>query len=87
MVHALCHPPSHVPRRPQVMCKLCVQAVCKLCVLGRAAALKVEVDGAVESLTALFCGTPDAPLLVKYDVERPENGHLQFYLAPKIDEE
>merc|ERR1711963_258251 len=29
---------------------------------------------------------PDAPLLVKYDVERPENGHLQFYLAPKIDE-
>merc|ERR1712066_456766 len=29
---------------------------------------------------------PDAPLLVKYDVEKPENGHLQFYLAPKIDE-
>merc|ERR1712190_392354 len=28
----------------------------------------------------------DAPLLVKYDVEKPENGHMQFYLAPKIDE-
>merc|ERR1711933_534452 len=28
----------------------------------------------------------DAPLLVKYDIEKPENGHLQFYLAPKIDE-
>ena len=29
---------------------------------------------------------PDAPLLVKYDLERSENGILQFYLAPKIDE-
>jgi proliferating cell nuclear antigen len=29
---------------------------------------------------------PDAPLLVKYDLERAENGHMQFYLAPKIDE-
>jgi len=29
---------------------------------------------------------PDAPLLVKYDLERSENGHMQFYLAPKIDE-
>merc|ERR1712099_65818 len=29
---------------------------------------------------------PDAPLLVKYDLERSENGFLQFYLAPKIDE-
>mmetsp|Transcript_127873 Transcript_127873/g.272694 ORF Transcript_127873/g.272694 Transcript_127873/m.272694 type:complete len:260 (-) Transcript_127873:161-940(-) len=28
----------------------------------------------------------DAPLLVKYDVEAAENGHMQFYLAPKIDE-
>merc|ERR1719468_1420854 len=28
---------------------------------------------------------PDAPLLVKYDLERSENGFLQFYLAPKID--
>merc|ERR1711988_869127 len=27
---------------------------------------------------------PDAPLSVKYDVEG--NGHVQFYLAPKIDE-
>jgi proliferating cell nuclear antigen len=29
---------------------------------------------------------PDAPLLVKYDLEKSENGHMQFYLAPKIDE-
>jgi len=29
---------------------------------------------------------PDAPLLVKYDVEAADNGHMQFYLAPKIDE-
>merc|ERR1712025_1207225 len=29
---------------------------------------------------------PDAPLLVKYDLERSENGYMQFYLAPKIDE-
>merc|ERR1712203_1016610 len=41
---------------------------------------------------APLCGTvelglgPDAPLLVKYDLENSENGHMQFYLAPKIDE-
>merc|ERR1739844_167154 len=41
---------------------------------------------------APLCGTvelglgPDAPLLVKYDLERSENGFMQFYLAPKIDE-
>merc|ERR1712050_791771 len=41
---------------------------------------------------ASLCGTvelglgPDAPLLVKYDVEAADNGHMQFYLAPKIDE-
>jgi len=29
---------------------------------------------------------PDAPLLVKYSLENADNGHLQFYLAPKIDE-
>mmetsp|Transcript_20460 Transcript_20460/g.46654 ORF Transcript_20460/g.46654 Transcript_20460/m.46654 type:complete len:179 (+) Transcript_20460:2-538(+) len=29
---------------------------------------------------------PDAPLLVKYDLERTDNGFMQFYLAPKIDE-
>merc|ERR1712073_146276 len=29
---------------------------------------------------------PDAPLLVKYELEKNENGHMQFYLAPKIDE-
>merc|ERR1712206_67426 len=29
---------------------------------------------------------PDAPLLVKYDLEKSENGFMQFYLAPKIDE-
>jgi proliferating cell nuclear antigen len=41
---------------------------------------------------APLCGSvelglgPDAPLLVKYDLEKAENGHMQFYLAPKIDE-
>merc|ERR1712156_609505 len=29
---------------------------------------------------------PDAPLLVKYDLEKTDNGYMQFYLAPKIDE-
>lgn len=29
---------------------------------------------------------PDAPLLVKYDLEKVENGYMQYYLAPKIDE-
>lgn len=29
---------------------------------------------------------PDAPLLVKYDLDSSDNGHLQFYLAPKVDE-
>lgn len=29
---------------------------------------------------------PDAPLLVKYHLETSDNGHMQFYLAPKIDE-
>merc|ERR1712014_495936 len=29
---------------------------------------------------------PDSPLLVKFDLENAENGFLQFYLAPKIDE-
>merc|ERR1712232_1508182 len=44
------------------------------------------------SKAAPLCGTvelglgPDAPLLVKYDLENAENGHMQFYLAPKIDE-
>jgi len=41
---------------------------------------------------APLCGSvelglgPDAPLLVKYELEKTENGHMQFYLAPKIDE-
>merc|ERR1711997_303255 len=41
---------------------------------------------------APLCGTvelglgPDAPLLVKYNLDVAENGHMQFYLAPKIDE-
>merc|ERR1711979_22576 len=41
---------------------------------------------------APLCGTvelglgPDAPLLVKYDLETGDNGFMQFYLAPKIDE-
>merc|ERR1712072_1300859 len=44
------------------------------------------------SKAAPLCGTvelglgPDAPLLVKYDLEKTDNGHMQFYLAPKIDE-
>jgi len=44
------------------------------------------------SKAAPLCGVvelglgPDAPLLVKYDLEKAENGHMQFYLAPKIDE-
>merc|ERR1712134_201980 len=29
---------------------------------------------------------PDAPRLVKYDLEKADNGFMQFYLAPKIDE-
>merc|ERR1711896_24096 len=41
---------------------------------------------------APLCGSvelglgPDAPLLVKYDLDKADNGHMQFYLAPKIDE-
>jgi proliferating cell nuclear antigen len=44
------------------------------------------------SKAAPLCGSvelglgSDAPLLVKYDLENSDNGHLQFYLAPKIDE-
>ena len=37
--------------------------------------------GAVE-----LCLGPDAPLSVKYELEKSENGFLQFYLAPKVDE-
>ena len=29
---------------------------------------------------------PDAPLLVQYDLETEDKGHMKFYLAPKIDE-
>mmetsp|Transcript_36954 Transcript_36954/g.55833 ORF Transcript_36954/g.55833 Transcript_36954/m.55833 type:complete len:259 (-) Transcript_36954:149-925(-) len=41
---------------------------------------------------APLCGSvelglsPDAPLLAKYDLDNADNGHMQFYLAPKIDE-
>merc|ERR1711915_49071 len=41
---------------------------------------------------APLCGSvelglgPDAPLLVKYNLETGDNGYMQFYLAPKIDE-
>merc|ERR1712039_713566 len=44
------------------------------------------------SKAAPLCGSvelglgPDAPLLVKYDLENAENGYMQFYVAPKIDE-
>merc|ERR1711881_379056 len=29
---------------------------------------------------------PDSPLSVKYELENSDNGYMQFYLAPKIDE-
>merc|ERR1711871_997035 len=29
---------------------------------------------------------PDSPLSVKFDIDNADNGYLQFYLAPKIDE-
>merc|ERR1711948_214587 len=29
---------------------------------------------------------PDSPLSVKYELEKADNGYMQFYLAPKIDE-
>merc|ERR550537_828971 len=41
---------------------------------------------------APLCGSvemglgPDSPLSVKYVLGSVDNGHLQFYLAPKIDE-
>jgi len=41
---------------------------------------------------APLCGSvelglgPDAPLSVKYNLETGDNGFMQFYLAPKIDE-
>merc|ERR1711879_848155 len=44
------------------------------------------------SKAAPLCGSvelglaADAPLLVKYELDKAENGHMQFYLAPKIDE-
>merc|ERR1712039_614710 len=44
------------------------------------------------SKAAPLCGSvelglgSDAPLLVKYDLENADNGFMQFYLAPKIDE-
>merc|ERR1712125_174310 len=28
---------------------------------------------------------PDAPLLVKYELDTSDSGHMQFYLAPKIE--
>jgi len=33
-----------------------------------------------------LCIGADAPLSVKYELEKSENGFLQFYLAPKVDE-
>merc|ERR1711879_206242 len=44
------------------------------------------------SKAAPLCGSvelglgPDAPLMVKYDLEKADNGYMQFYLAPKIDD-
>ena len=46
-----------------------------------------SVDGSAPLSGSVELGLgPDAPLLVKYDLERSENGFMQFYLAPKIDE-
>merc|ERR1712187_988639 len=45
------------------------------------------------SKAAPLCGSvelglsPDAPLLVKFELEKADNGHIRFYLAPKIDEQ
>eukprot|EP00929_Paragymnodinium_shiwhaense_P008506 TRINITY_DN112468_c0_g1_i1.p1 TRINITY_DN112468_c0_g1~~TRINITY_DN112468_c0_g1_i1.p1 ORF type:complete len:296 (+),score=50.42 TRINITY_DN112468_c0_g1_i1:111-890(+) len=33
-----------------------------------------------------ICLGLDAPLVVKYYLDKPENGYLQFFLAPKIEE-
>jgi len=44
------------------------------------------------SKAAPLCGSvtlglgPDAPLLVQYDLESEDKGHLKYYLAPKIEE-
>jgi proliferating cell nuclear antigen len=44
------------------------------------------------SKAAPLCSTvelglgPDSPLSVKYELENADNGFMQFYLAPKIDE-
>merc|ERR1712113_1035435 len=44
------------------------------------------------SKAAPLCSTvelglgPDSPLSVKYELENADNGYMQFYLAPKIDE-
>merc|ERR1712186_221172 len=44
------------------------------------------------SKAAPLCSTvelglgPDSPLSVKYALENADNGYMQFYLAPKIDE-
>merc|ERR1712048_751698 len=44
------------------------------------------------SKAAPLCGSvelglgPDSPLLVRYNLDKADNGFMQFYLAPKIDE-
>ena len=44
------------------------------------------------SKTAPLCGSVtlghgrDAPLLVQYDLESEDKGHLKYYLAPKLEE-
>merc|ERR1711953_208744 len=48
-----------------------------LVTFGKAAPLAESVELGLGS---------DAPLMVKYVVESAEKGHMQFYLAPKIDE-
>lgn len=48
-----------------------------LVTFGKAAPLAGSVELGLDA---------DAPLLVKYVVESADKGHMQFYLAPKIDE-
>ena len=50
----------------------------------------MDWDSAWSTQAEKLCGSVElglsAPLLVKYDLETADKGHMQFYLAPKIDE-
>jgi hypothetical protein len=45
-----------------------------------------ELSSVVRHLVVELGLGPDAPLMVKYNLESADKGHMQFYLAPKIDE-